>query len=535
MSAPDPSARPSVGDLLADRARSHPDRPFLRFAAGDLTFAEVDERASALAAGLAATGVGSGQLVPMLMANSPEMVLTFFALARLGAVATPLNTATRGPALARALAVSQAHTAIVDAAFVPALAEAAATAGSVRRVVVLDQPEPTSRWRTPPDLEPVAFHQLATGHPPAPAAVVRDRDPALVLFTSGTTGPSKGCVLPHRYAVRQAELAVEHLGLRDDDVLYCPFPLFHIDATILTVMPALVLGATAAIGARFSASGFWGEIRAFGATVFDFMGATLTMLHQRPPVADDVDNPVRLAWGVPMPDFAADFEDRFGLRLVELYGSTDAGVPIYQPLDEPRRPGSCGRAIPGYDLRIVDDDDREVPPGTVGELVLRPAEPSLISDGYYGMAEATVAARRNLWFHTGDLLRRDDDGWFHFVGRRSDAIRRRGENISAFEVEEVVKLHPDVADAAAFGVPSPLTEEEVMVAVVPRAGATVDAAALLAFCEPHLARYALPRYLEVVDGLPRTATEKVAKHELTARGVGPHTWDREATDEGSRR
>ena len=322
---------------------------------------------------------------------------------------------------------------------------------------------------------------------------------------------------------------VENLGLREDDVLYCPFPLFHIDATVLTVMPAMVLGTTAAIGERFSVSGFWDEVRAFGATVFDFMGATLTMLHKRHPEPDDADNPVRLAWGVPLPEFAAELEARFELQLIEAYGSTDAGVPIYHPIDQPRRPGSCGRAIPSFDVRLFDESDQEVPTGQVGQIVVRPLEPSLMADGYYGMPEATLASRRNLWFHTGDLARLDADGYFYFVGRLSDSIRRRGENISAFEVEEVLKLHPQVLDAAVYAVPSELTEDEVMAAVVPRPGEAVDPAELLRFCAHSMAPHMLPRYVDVVDDLPRTPTEKVEKHVLIARGITATAWDREST------
>jgi crotonobetaine/carnitine-CoA ligase len=366
----------------------------------------------------------------------------------------------------------------------------------------------------------------APGEPPGepPPSGHGAAAPALVLFTSGTTGRSKGCLLSHRFAVRQAELMVRNFGLRADDVLYCPFPLFHLDATVMTVMPALVLGAVAAIGERFSASGFWPEVRAMGATVFDFMGATLTILHKRQSEVDDGDHRVRLGWGVPMPDFAAEFEDRFRVKLVEAYGSTDVGVPIYSDPALPRRPGSCGRPIPEYDVRIVDASDRPVPVGGVGEIVVRPNEPGLINDGYLGMPAESLAARRNLWFHTGDLARQDADGYVYFVGRLSDSIRRRGENISAFEVEEVVAAHPDILEAAAYGVPSDLTEEDVMVAVVPRPGRTVDPAALVAWCADRMARHMVPSYVDVVAALPKTPTEKVEKHALKARGVTPTTW-----------
>jgi crotonobetaine/carnitine-CoA ligase len=260
--------------------------------------------------------------------------------------------------------------------------------------------------------------------------------------------------------------------------------------------------------------------------VFDFMGATLTMIHKHERTPDDIDNPVRLAWGVPVPDeIAADVEQRFGLQLVELYGSTDVGVPIYHPVDVQRRPGSCGTAIDAYDVRLLDDDGFEVPVGSTGELVVRPNEPSIVADGYLGMPEATLASRRNLWFHTGDLLRRDADGYFSFVGRLTDSIRRRGENISAFEVEEVVKLHPDVLDAAAYAVPSELSEDDVMVAVVPRPGRSIDARELLSFCADRAARHMVPRYVDVVDDLPRTPTEKVRKEVLRERGITATAYD----------
>jgi crotonobetaine/carnitine-CoA ligase len=516
---------PTLDQLLRDQAIERPDVPWLRFRSGDLSFAEVDRRVSALATGLAETGVRRGDLVPVLLPNGPEIVITWFALDRLGAVATLLNTAFRGPALVHALDLTGADLLVVDASLTDSVRAVSDGLAGLRRAVVFGEKDDTGDL-SPLEVLPAHDVERVGGEPPAPGHTVAD--PAMVIFTSGTTGPSKGCVLSHRYAVRQAQLMIEHFGLRADDVLYCPFPLFHLDATVLTVVPALVLGTTAAIGDRFSTTGFWDEVRAFGATVFDFMGATLTMLHKSPAAPDDADNPARLAWGVPLPEFAPEFESRFGLRLVEAYGSTDAGVPIYQPRDEPRRPGSCGRAIPSYDVRVFDEDDVEVPPGVVGELVVRPLEPSLIADGYYGRPDATIESRRNLWFHTGDLVRRDEDGWFYFVGRRSDSLRRRGENISAFEVEEVVKLHPGVLDAAAFGVPSELTEDDVMVAVVARPGTSLDPVDLIAFCRERMARHMVPRYVDVIDELPRTPTEKVEKAVLRARGVTPITWDAEA-------
>jgi crotonobetaine/carnitine-CoA ligase len=454
--------------------------------------------------------------------------LVWFALARLGAIEAPVNTAFRGPALAHLLELIETEVVIVDESMCASVAAVADALTHVRVVVVRGDPS----WAIErfPQWNVVALSAgLLGGAPRGLAAPTHsETDPAMLLFTSGTTGRSKGCVLSHRYAVRQAELTVEHLGLRTDDVLYCPFPLFHLDATVLTVMPALVLGTTAAIGERFSASRFWHEIRSFGATVFDFMGATLAILYKQAPDLRDGDNPARLGWGVPLPpELAATFETRFGVRLVELYGSTDVGVPIYTPLDEPRRPGSCGRPIPAYDVELVDESDRPVDVGTVGEIVVRPNEPSLIMDGYYRMPEATLQATRNLWFHTGDLARADSDGFLYFVGRRTDSIRRRGENISAFEIEEAINLHPDVLEVAAYGVPSELSEDDVMVAIVARPGCSLDPVDLVAFCENTMARHMVPRYIDIVDALPKTPTEKVEKYRLAARGPTATTWDRQ--------
>jgi crotonobetaine/carnitine-CoA ligase len=505
-----------VGALLAERARTHPDTPFLRLSGAELTFAETDEQVNAIARGLDELGVRQGDRVAILLPNCVELVLTWFAANRLGAVAAPVNTAFRGSALTHVLTLSGAKVLVAEASLLEHVRDV-----DFRTVVVRPE-EPTvdtPQWSTVPFGRLTEYNRSTVENRGGPA------DPALVLFTSGTTGRSKGCVLAHRFVVRQAELLAEHFGLRADDVLYCPYPLFHLDASVLTVGPALVLGATAAIGARFSASGFWPEVRRFGATVFDFMGATLTILYKREPSDDDRAHRVRLGWGVPMPEFAADFEERFGMRLVESYGSTDVGVPIYSRPGEPGPRGSCGRPIPQYDVRLVDADDVEVPVGATGEIVVRPNEPSLVSDGYLGMPEETVRVTRNLWFHTGDLARRDADGSIYFIGRGKDAIRRRGENISAFEVEEVIEAHPDVLEVAAFGVPSEFTEEEVMVSVVPRPGRTVEPADLIAFCTGRMARHMVPRYVDVVEALPKTPTEKVEKYRLKERGVTEHTWD----------
>ena len=523
----DPHAKRTLGTLLEQRAMATPHRTFLRMAGVDLTFQEFNQQCNRLAHGLAGKGVAPGDMVAVVLPNCPEFVLLWFALVKLGAIEAAVNVGLRGAGLVRTLAMTGCHVVILDEDQIDALGDVASSLRDVTTVVV--RGDAAAAARRFPAWDVLAFGQLVTDRADDPGVPVEVSDTAMVLFTSGTTGPSKGCMLSHRYAVRQGELAAEHLRLQPSDVLYSPYPLFHADAATLTVVPALVLGATAAIGSRFTASGFWEEVRAFEATVFDFMGATLTMLWKRPPQSDDAENPVRLAWGVPMPVWASGFEERFGLKLIEVYGLTDAGVVAFYPYDEDRRPGACGRPVHPYDVRIFDDADDEMGPGEMGEIVVRPLEPSVTMDGYHGMPNETLATFRNLWLHTGDKGYFDSDGYLHFVGRKSDSIRRRGENISAFEIEEVVLTHPDIVEAAAIGVPSEMTEEDVMLCVVPRAGSSVSPEDLVAFCESRMAKFMIPRYVEFRAELPKTETAKVEKYRLQQAGVGPDAWDREGT------
>jgi carnitine-CoA ligase len=490
----------TLSGLLAARAAEQPGRDLLRMRRRSLTYGEFDREVNRLANGLLAAGVKPGDMVGVMLPNCPEAALLWLALLRIGAVEAPLNTAFRGPGLAHLIDLSGCRLLVIDEAYLPALGEVRSGLARVERVITRGELEEVRGAATDPGIS------------------LRDQDLAQVFFTSGTTGRSKACLFDHRYAVRQAERFVTGWRISPEDVLYNPFPLFHIDASVLTLAPAIVRGCTAALGERFSSSRFWDEVRDLEATVFDYMGATLTMLWKQPPRPDDRDNPVRLAWGVPLPDFAAGFEERFGLRLVEVFGMTDCGVPAYQPLDEPRRPGSCGRVVPPYQVSIAGD----------GEILVRSDEPGLMTLGYLGMPDATAEAFRDGWFHTGDLGRLSADSWLYFEGRKKDSIRRRGENISAFEIEEVVESHPAVLQAAAFGVRSELMEEEVKVCAVLRGGRSLAPAELAAWCEQRMARHMVPRYVEFLRELPLTPTEKVEKYRLREAGVTAATWDREA-------
>jgi crotonobetaine/carnitine-CoA ligase len=513
--------RADLASLLEGRARDARDRPFLALTGGTrLTFGEFNERVNGVAHGLASR-VRPGDRVACMLPNSLEFLLVSYALKKLGAVEVAVNTLFRGPGLVRMLNLSEAAVLVVDGAVIASIAEIEDALPFVRTAVVAGDPPDGAALVA----EIVPFADIVSERTDDPVATgARDTDLMSVLFTSGTTGPAKGCMLSHRYAVRLATVLIDALDATRDDCFYSPFPLYHVDAAYLTVVPALVLGGRAAIGRRFSASGFWDETRELEATIFDFMGATLTMLWKQDPRPDDADNPVRIAWGVPMPSFREDFERRFGVRLVHCYGSTDGGMVAYESLHGREPPGSCGKPRPPFAVQIVDEHDDPVPAGEIGEIVIRPSEPDVVMKGYYGMPAETVEVFRNLWLHTGDLGRMDAEGHLYFVAREKDAIRRRGENISAWEIEDVVNRHPAVAESAAVGVPSELTEEEVKVFLVLKPGARVDPEELRAFCSRQMAPFMVPEHVQLVDEIPKTPTGKVEKYKLLeARTAGRRT------------
>ena len=515
---PDAAPAPdTLGAALRHAARTAPRRPLLRMAEGEWTTAALDAQSDRVARGLRDLGVAPGDRVSVMLPNLPDFVVIWFALAKLGAVMAPVNTAFTGQGLVDAINLVQSRVLIAHDSLAAQWRAARPALTQLTHVLVLGEAGAGEH----------AFAAVArdarADDPPWPDVLAADL--CLLLYTSGTTGRSKAVMLAHRFVLSQAAAFGQQLGLRADDVLYCPYPLFHLDASVLTVALALVLGAVAAIGARFSVSRYWDEMRAFGATVFDFMGATLTLLYKQPPSPRDRDHRARLGWGVPMPGWADDFEQRFGCRLVEIYGSTEVGLIMAPTPGEARRTGSCGRIGPLWQAELHDAHGVAVPVGASGELVVRPRAPDALMRGYWAMPDATLAALRDQWFHTGDVMRQDADGHFYFVGRTKDMVRRRGENISAAEVEQGLETHPAVQEAAVFGVPSELTEEEVMACVVRQPGAALAAAELATHARGAMARFMVPRYIRFMDALPRTPTDKVEKFRLAAEGVTADTVD----------
>jgi crotonobetaine/carnitine-CoA ligase len=499
-----PPPERTLPTVLERQAQRWGDRTLLRAGTEVRSFAGMRDAVARQAGALAAAGIERGDRVAALSENRIELLDLWLGCAWLGAVLVPVNTGLRGGQLEHVLANSGAKALAAEPTLVDRLESV----------------------ETRPPLVWELGATLPTGGEPVEAAPVRPGDPAAILYTSGTTGPSKGVVCPQAQWYWWAVSTGRVLALDEDDVLHTTLPLFHTNA-LNAFCQALVSGATYVLAPRFSASAFWQRVHDEGATVTYLLGAMVSILLKRPPSNLDRSHRVRVALAPATPaELHAPFLERFGVRLVDAWGSTETNIVLANTLDDVR-PGTIGRVVAGYEARVVDEDDAEVPDGTPGELVVRHSEPFSFATGYFGLPEQTVDAWRNLWFHTGDRVVRDPDGSFRFVDRIKDVIRRRGENVSSHEVEQVLLAHPEVAAAAVFPVPSELGEDEVMACVVPRPGAALDPLDLVRFCEPRLAYFAVPRYLEVVTELPLTATGKVEKFRLRERGVTAAAWDRD--------
>ena len=520
-------------ELLAVQAEAHADKPFLSFALGerDLTYGETATAAEVVAAGLARLGIGPGDRVLLMLRNRAEFVLAWLGAARLGAVQVPVNVDYRGAFLEHLANTAAASVLVVEDSLLDAVASAAERLEHLHTVVVVGRPTPL-----PGRLETVGFDSLLLAGE-APRCAVAASDVGAIHFTSGTSGPSKGAVLPHAHLHLLSERNRELLDLREGDTYLTELPLFHINAQ-MSVYSALLVGARVRIEQRFSASAWLDRVRASNATHTSLLGVMLSFILKQPARPEDADNALRRAWSVPCPpDLANAFRDRFALeQIVTSYGSTEVGMVARRTLDAP--PGSVGRVDPDlYVTRVVDAGDEDVAPGEVGELLVRPRLPWTTTQGYFGMPERTLEAFRDLWFHTGDAARLDADGNLWFVDRIKDRIRRRGENIASVDVENVLLEHPSIADAAVIAVPADEDggEDEIKAVVAAAPGAELDAETVWAWCDETLPYFAVPRYVEIVPELPKTPTAKVRKSELREAGVTPGTADRGASRGGGRR
>lgn len=516
----------TVGACLRRWAAETPKKTFAKF--GDcptLTFDDANNRVETIAAGLSDLGVAYGDRVALLMDNSLDMLLAWFAINYIGAVEVPINTASRGKGLSHVLSNSEANVVIADAIYVSNLADIADTITSIKTLVVrggdadCDLP-----WHS------VSFATLERNGLPNCVIDVCSRDPGAIIYTSGTTGPAKGVVMSHAQMYMFAKQIVDQLEMTSADTYYVCLPLFHANAQFMQVYAALIAGASIELAERFSASNWVKELARSGATVTSLLGIMAQFVYKQQPSHLDRKHLVRRMITIPLPAaIASNFEERFGARCVEAYGMTEICLPMFRPRGESLRPGSCGKVLGNlYDVAICDPDtDLPVADGELGEILVRPRVPFLTMLNYHRMPEVTLDAWRNLWFHTGDLGRRDSEGYYYFIDRISDRIRRRGENVTAIDIESALLEHSGIAEVAVVGVPAPEGEDDIKAYVVMRSGQTIDPVNITEFCIPRMPYFSVPRYLEFVDTLPKTPSGKVMKKELRSRGHGDTVWDRE--------
>jgi crotonobetaine/carnitine-CoA ligase len=531
--------RSTIDNVLRERTQRWGDKAFLTWlpTGATLSYRELDELTLRVGAGLAAAGVTPGSHVAVLMDNCPEQLLAILGPARAGFVSVPLNAAAKGQLLAYFLDHADCTALIVEEELLPRFLEARAALPRVRHVFVVrpDRGEPRLAPAPLESTSGLAVKEFASLLDAAPtmAGVAPAFDAlAMLLFTSGTTGPSKAIMYTHAHFIYWGSDVAYHHEYTPDDIAYVFLPLFHGNALLGSTMGSLMAGAAIALTTRFSVNRFWDHIRASGATVFNGVGAVTNFLWKQPPTPSDRDHKVRRCHLAPVPGFAREFEERFGMTIMSAFGLTDYCLgTAYNTKSRRDKLGSCGLPRAGIDLRIVDEHDFDVAPGEPGEIVMRNNNPWGASLGYYKQPEATAASRRNLWFHTGDRGRIDADGYVWYTDRIKDAIRRRGENISAFEVEEVIRTHPAVADVAVYPVRAETSEDEVAATITLRPGADAGFSyeSLLAHCSRNLAYFMVPRYVQVATEMPSTSSQKIEKYKLRREAEADLSalWDRE--------
>ncbi len=516
------AAERTLPSLLEQQSRTFSDQTLFSCLGESWTFDGTRKQAAGYAGALMETGIRKGDRVALICSNRPEFMSVFLGCGWMGSVAVPINTASRGFQLQHILSNSNAALLVIEEQFLKALDGIDFDALQVRTIWVIDQKDKTA-W---PQLS-VDVRDFPAPTVQVEPAKIAPSDPLTILYTSGTTGLSKGVVCPHGQFFWWGTYTGKQLGVEKGDVLHTPLPLFHTNA-INSFFQALIYGATQVVEPKFSVSGFWDVMRASGATVTYLLGAMVPMLLSRPESQAERDHAIRTALAPGVPQHASEeFERRTGIVLLEGYGTTESNAVIASTSTH-RRHGWAGRLVEGFEAIIVDEHDNPLPDGEAGEFLIRATEPFAMSLGYFGMPDKTVEVWRNLWLHTGDRMVRSPDGYYRFVDRMKDAIRRRGENISSFEVEQVLIAHPSVAIAAVFPVASELAEDEVMAAIVLRGGHQPTKEEIIEFCQGRMSYFSIPRFIEYVDDMPRTENGKIQKFKLRERGRTETTWDREA-------
>ena len=508
-----------IGELIDRHAQHHADAAFVVFSDGSAwTYRQLRDQVRDCAQGLQALGVAQGDPVLVWLPNGEACLRVMLALNYLGAVYVPINTGYRGGLLEHVIDNAGARLMVAQAPLVERLDGIAHSA--LREVVVLGAETSLSVS----GLSMVAANALAGegARLKPPAHQIEPWDTLSIIYTSGTTGPSKGVLIS---ALQMYSTFIPNETMRHEDRTLVTLPMFHVGGAG-PIWATLMRAGSFALIESFRTGEFWQTIRRFEVSHTILLGAMTPFLLKEPPSDQDRQHPLQRVSMIPLSDQSREFSERFGVEVFTSFNMTETSSPLFIG-PNPAIRGTCGRPRDGVQVRIVDDNDCEVAPGVVGELMIRSDMPYALNHGYHKNPEATALAWRNGWFHTGDAFRRDAEGNFFFVDRIKDAIRRRGENISSFEVEKEIVAFDSVRDAAVVAVPSEFGEDEVMAILSPVAGQTINLPALVEFLRPRLAHFMVPRYFRSIPDLPRTPTEKVQKHLLRSEGVTPDTWDRE--------
>jgi len=470
-------------------------------------------------------GTAKGDKISIMLPNCPEYLFIWWGSAKIGAVEVPVNTSYKGEFLRHIIDQSDSKMLFIDREWLDRVKLIEDDLKKVEKVVVLGglTEKETGVLKIPT----MSFEEFFDA-PDTPVDIkIYPHDPQNIIYTSGTTGLSKGALGPHKMWIVVAEQLIPLREGGRDDIFYTFLPLYHMNAQCLTTFTALLCEGQMVLSDKFSASRFCDDIRKYKATQFNYLGAVIPILEKQPERPDDIDNPVKIAFGAGCPQAVMErFEKRFGCKCMEGFGMTEIGIPIHTN-PAYRKPGSCGQVLPPYEIKLFDDGDNEVPVGEPGEIVFRPKEPFIMMLEYYNMPDKTLEYFRNLWFHTGDLAKRDEDGFFYFIDRKKDSLRRRGENISSFEVERAINTHPKVLESAAVAVRAEMPEDEVKICVVLKPGETLTPEELIHYAAERMPYFAVPRFVEFMDSLPKTPTERIQKYLLKEAGITPNTWDRE--------
>ena len=524
----------TVDKVLRRQVRERGDKVFLRTVEGlTLTYAQTHRATNRIVHWFGGLGINRGTHVAVMMENELECLLSHITLARIGAVSVPINTNARGGMLAHYINFSDATVLIATPEFAERVLEIADELEKLESIILVGQQELVAQDR-------FKIRHFSESEQASDADRISEAafsDTAFIMFTSGTTGPSKGVMFPQARAFMWDEGIIEACQVSERDTYFVCTPLSHATGLLSGVWTMLALGGSVGLTPRFSASQFWDQVRATGSTYTTLLGAMVSFLEGIDPRPDDRDNPMRLISAAPYPQTWERFEERFGVKLSIAYGLTDHSVPTRLPLDAPReKKGSTGRVMDGFELLVVDEDDLPVPPGVVGECLIRARLPWHSCAGYYKLPEQTVQANRNGWFHTGDRGYLDEEGYFWFVDRAKDSIRRLGENISAFEVERYAGKHPAVADIAAYPVAAEQSEDEVAVSLVVRPGMSFDPIEFIRYCLDNMPRFMVPRFVHLTESLPRNLNQRVEKYKLRAwcEEHRASLWDRETVPEFQR-